>query len=101
MKTHAEHLAEYGYTPDEGERKLYDPKETEQAWRAYNEDYGEGNVWDYRILGDAFKTSNAHFSYGMMFNVVKKDTGEVGSLNQNGSPHGAPRFYFDFVPETP
>lgn len=94
-KTHKEHLAEWGYEERDLD-SMYDDAQTEAAWQALVAKYGEDNVWDYRILSDAFSTNYASFAYGMMFGVIKRDTNEKGSLNQDGTILGQPRFYFDF-----
>jgi len=95
--THKEHLKKWGFDPKgTSTEEDYNSDQTEARWQELIARYGEDNVWDYRILDKAFETNNCNFTLGMMFDAVKRETGEKGSLNQDGTILGQPRFYFDF-----
>lgn len=94
-KTLKQHLKKYGYKPTAADP--YGSKEAEDAYQFLVRQYGEDNVWDFRILDQAFDVSESSFAWGIMFNARKLDTDEHGSLSQTGFTPGAPRFYYDFV----
>ena len=81
-KSHKQHLKDHGYqvgTHPNGRK--YDAKTSDQVYQRIAAKYGSDNVWDYRILDVVFDTSNAHYTYEMYWNVVKRDTGETGRLS--------------------
>lgn len=93
--THKEHLEKWNYELKKNECD-FDKEQTEARWKELTDKYGEDNVWDYRILSDAFETNECCFTFGMMFGAVKRETGEEGALSQTGTILGEPRFYYDF-----
>lgn len=95
-KTHKQHLAQYGYKPTV--QDPYNNKESERAWQTLVKNNGEDNVWDYRILDEAFDTSKVDYAWGIMLGAVKRDTGETGNVSQTDFMASVPRFYFDFRP---
>lgn len=94
-----EHLAKYSYQPGQYDPEI-DPVASETAYQALVAAYGEDNVWDYRILSNAFNTNEANFSYGIMFNATRRSDDKVGSLFQTGTTVGIPRFYYNFQEKT-
>lgn len=93
-KTHLQHLKDHGYTPTA--KDTCSGKAAEEAYQTLVTAYGEDSVWDYRIMDEVFSTNDSSLAWGFLFNVVKKDTGEIGILSQTdfANEHGVPRFYY-------
>ena len=97
-KTHKQHLAQYGYKPTS--KNSFVNAETERVWQTLVKEYGEDNVWDYRVLDEVFDTSHISYSFGFIDGIVKRETGESGTISQTDfvAVHQVPRFYYNFVP---